>query len=227
MVGAMNPMLPIRALLARPTLLCAIGAGALAYLILGATHAVSPGAQPVMAWDVAASVYLIIINWLMSRTGPDVMAKRAEKTDDGRHFILVLCVLAAAISGWALGLEFHEAKQKSGAAQGFDIAFALVTVALSWLFTHTVFAAHYAHEYYGADEDGQRRAGLKFPGDDKDPDWWDFTHFSFVIGVAAQTADIEIESRAIRRTATWHGLVALVFNTVIVAVTVNLAAGML
>jgi uncharacterized membrane protein len=222
----MKPLTPLRALVVRPSLLSALAAGACTYLALGASGAASAGSQPLFAWDVAVVVYLAITNWIMSKAGAEDMAKRAERTDEGRHFILALCVLAAAISFWALAQEFHQIKEKTG-AEGLDIALAIITVVFSWLFTHTVFAAHYAHEFYGADKGDKRRGGLKFPGNDENPDWWDFTHFSFVIGVAAQTADIQIESRAIRRTATWHGLVALVFNTVIVAFSVNLAASLI
>nr|QQZ52090.1 DUF1345 domain-containing protein [Phenylobacterium glaciei] len=40
---------------------------------------------------------------------------------------------------------------------------------------------------------GQGGGGLLFPGGE-DPDYWDFLHFSTVIGVASQTADIAFTS---------------------------------
>jgi len=90
-----------------------------------------------------------------------------------------------------------------------------------------VFALHYAHEYYdeNPDCDGHDMQGLLFPGEEL-PDYWDFWHFSIVIGVAAQTADISFTSKTLRRIGTVHSLVAFAFNTVIVALTINLLAGL-
>jgi uncharacterized membrane protein len=89
-----------------------------------------------------------------------------------------------------------------------------------------VFALHYAHEYYDPDENcaGDSK-GLAFPGGEP-PDYWDFLHFSIIIGVAAQTADIAFTSKGLRRIGTLHSLVAFAFNTVIVALTINLLAGL-
>jgi uncharacterized membrane protein len=102
-----------------------------------------------------------------------------------------------------------------------------VTVVGSWLMVQMIFALHYAHEYYGVDEDdGAADAeGLRFPGVTA-PDYWDFLHFSVVIGVACATADVEFTSKGLRRLGTIHSLVAFAFNTVIVALTINLTAGL-
>jgi len=114
---------------------------------------------------------------------------------------------------------------------GHVLILAFATMALSWLFVHVIFALHYAHEYYAPDptededyEDGLR-GGLRFPGG-QDPDYWDFLHFSAIIGVASQTADIEFTSRTQRRIGTVHCLVSFVFNTVVLALTINLLAGL-
>jgi len=117
---------------------------------------------------------------------------------------------------------------------GMAAILALATVALSWTFVHTIFAFHYAHAFYapaataGSRGKGkaQDRGGLIFPGGE-DPDYWDFVHFSTIIGVAQQTADIQISDRNLRRTATVHSVTAFLFNTVVVALTVNLAVSLL
>jgi uncharacterized membrane protein len=97
-----------------------------------------------------------------------------------------------------------------------------VTVALSWAAVHTVFALHYAHEYYR----GGKPGGLQFPSGDEHekPDYWDFVYFSFVIGMTAQVSDVGITNRTIRRTATAHGIASFVYNTALVALMVNIAA---
>ena len=110
------------------------------------------------------------------------------------------------------------------------VALASLSVSVSWFVTQLIFALHYAHEYYAPDDDGDpstlQVGGLKFPDEDA-PDYWDFVHFAVVIGVAAQTADIEFTSRRLRRIGTVHSLVAFTFNTVVLALTINVLAGLL
>jgi uncharacterized membrane protein len=102
-------------------------------------------------------------------------------------------------------------------------------VVASWTVTHTVFALHYAHHYYGdgpapgADDD---RGGLAFPGEEP-PDYWDFLYFSFVVGMTCQVSDVQVTSRAMRRMTLMHGVLSFFFNTVILALSVNLLAGSL
>ncbi|MNE75460.1 hypothetical protein D3C80_1716230 [compost metagenome] len=108
-----------------------------------------------------------------------------------------------------------------------EALFSIGTIAVSWLFTHVIFALHYAHEFYAPAEKGKGdRRGLIFPGE-SEADYWDFLHFSLIIGVASQTADIQISSRRLRRIATVHSLIAFVFNTVILALAVNMAVSLL
>ena len=105
------------------------------------------------------------------------------------------------------------------------MALVFATVAASWFMVQLIFALHYAHEYYAQGERGQDAGGLDFPGGEP-PDYWDFLHFSIVIGVASQTADIAFTSKSLRRVGTVHGITAFVFNTVVLALTINLLAGL-
>jgi hypothetical protein len=105
--------------------------------------------------------------------------------------------------------------------------FSVCTVGLSWLYVHIIFALHYAHGFYAPRDDGKGdQGGLIFPGEE-DADYWDFLHFALIIGVACQTADVQISDRGVRRLSSVHSLTAFVFNTVIVALAVNLAVGAL
>jgi uncharacterized membrane protein len=215
----------VRSLIARPILIASIAAGAATAVGLTfAPSTIPEGSRPLIAWDVFAAFYVVATNWTLRDDEPEKLARTAAATDQGRHFFLILCVLSAALSVWAVAHEFHDAKRDEGLAKTLHIAFAMGTVTLSWFFTHIVFALHYTHEFYEPDDDEKPSGGLKFPGDEETPNWWDFVHFALVIGVANQTADVQIERQEIRRTATWHGVVAFLFNTVIVAFTVNLAA---
>jgi uncharacterized membrane protein len=107
------------------------------------------------------------------------------------------------------------------------VVLAFVSVVASWMMVQMIFALHYAHEYYGVDEDDGARdsRGLEFPGIEE-PDYWDFLYFAIVIGVACATADVNISSKGLRQLGTVHSLIAFAFNTVIVALTINLTAGL-
>ena len=107
------------------------------------------------------------------------------------------------------------------------IAAAFATVAISWFVVQLAFALHYAHEYYMpvAGGSGEIAEGMDFKKDDV-PDYWDFLHFSTVIGVASQTADVAFTAKKTRRVGTVHGVIAFTFNTVVVALTINLLAGL-
>ena len=76
-----------------------------------------------------------------------------------------------------------------------DLFLATITILLSWAFTHTIFALHYAHEYYD-----RTAGGMAFPGEEREPDYWDFVYFSFVIGMTSQVSDVGVTSKEIRRT---------------------------
>jgi len=130
------------------------------------------------------------------------------------------------VSVVAIAMELSAAKAEHGLARGVYVALAFFTVAMSWYFVQLNFALHYAHAYYTAAAGRLGDAGgLLFPGKEA-PDYWDFLHFSIVIGVASQTADIAFTDKALRRLGTAHSLFAFAYNTVIVALTINLLAGL-
>jgi len=88
-----------------------------------------------------------------------------------------------------------------------------------------MFALHYAHDYY-RDQSAHRGGGLQFPGEEA-PDYWDFVYFAAVIGTSAQTADVSFTSRAMRRLGLVHCTLAYAFNTTLLALTINIASGLL
>lgn len=140
---------------------------------------------------------------------------------------MMLTLGAAAASIAAIAGEFASLKGAVGWTQAAQITLVATTILGSWTFVQFVFALHYAHEFHGPDGEPERnRGGLDFPGDDA-PDYWDFLYFAFTIGTTAQTSDVGITSKAIRRTVLVHCIAAFLFNTTILALTVNLAAGLL
>ena len=176
-----------------------------------------------IGWDGGVLLFLALAILFMWGADHESMKRRAIEHDEGRHLMLLLTTLAAIASVGALVAELSAAKGNPGG--GLRIALAAGTVVLSWLFVQIVFAMHYAHVYYLAEETGVHQGGLEF-GDYEEPDYWDFVHFAIVLGATAQTADIVIRSKEMRRVGTLHTLVAFGFNTAILATMINLAANL-
>jgi uncharacterized membrane protein len=137
--------------------------------------------------------------------------------------ILGLTIITALISLGGIVAEMATAKTLKGRDEWQHIALSGLTVLLSWTFTHTMFAIHYAHEYYAGSEN-ELAEGLDFPGKEP-PDYWDFVYYSFIIGTACATADVNVTSKTMRRLTTLHCVVAFFFNTTVLALTVNISAG--
>lgn len=216
---------PLQAILSRPNLIAGIVAGVIVYVVAG-RWAHEPVARTLAGWDVGVMVFAVLSFILMSDCDHERMKARALAHDDGRHVMLTLALLAAVASIVAIAIELGGAKGHGALHEAVSVGLTIATIVLSWFFVHLVFAIHYAHLYYSADEEcGSHEGGLDFPADDA-PDYWDFLYFSVVIGSTSQTADVNIQSKIFRRTATVHCLIAFAFNTAILATMINLAAGL-
>ena len=211
---------------ARPRLLTALVAG----LIAGACLSLVPnplaaGTRAIMAWDFGCACFVVLAVRMMSGADGAAIAQHAATQDEGRHIILGLVLFATAASLITVGVELSAAKAAHGLERSIRVGLAFGTVAISWFMVQMIFALHYAYEYYRVWPDEEGYGGLGFPGGEE-PDYWDFVHFSVIIGVACQTADISFTQKRLRRIGTLHGVVAFVFNTGVLALTVNLVAGL-
>ena len=149
---------------------------------------------------------------------------RAALYDQSDWVIITVVVASAAASFAAIFVEL--AAIKSGHAPlALGLVITGVTVLLSWSFTHMMFTLHYANIYYRPHRHGPP-GGLDFPGEHP-PDYRDFLYYSFVIGCACQTADVNTTSREMRMVSLVHGIIAFAFNTAILALTINVGAGLL
>jgi len=209
---------PIRVVLARPRIFIAIAIGVAAFFLLpGSLRLVT---RLLLGWDVFVALYIVLVYVMMFRCGLAHIRHNAVRQDDGRFLILLLVALGAFASIAAIVLELDPDHHGTP-----ELTLATGTIALSWATVHTAFALHYAHEFYR----GGKPGGLQFPSGDQreDADYWDFVYFSFVIGMTAQVSDVGITDRMIRRTATVHGIISFVFNTALLALMVNIAAGLI
>lgn len=192
--------------------------GILAWLALG--HWLTGPLRMVVAGDGFFLVYLVITAVFMTRLTPEGMRKRADFEDEG--IVVIVCLTIAAIS-LSLGAIFLLLNQQLRPAQ---IAMSLCGVPLGWLTFHTVMASHYGHLFYQAAERGSKTrsdaGGLAFPGT-KEPGSWDFLYYSFVVGMTAQVSDVQVEATHLRRMTLGHGIVSFFYNTVLLALAVNVA----
>ena len=200
----------------RPRLFISLGIGALVTVVLMLFTDWRMATRLLVGWDIYVGLYLALVAHLMSGAEIERIRARAAVEDEGQFAILVLTVVAALAS---LGAIFSELGIGAGRRPA-HVVLAALTILLSWAFIHTIFALHYAHEFYDEDIGG----GLAFPGGETEPDYWDFVYFSFVIGMTSQVSDVGVTHKEIRRTVAAHGVVSFVFNAALLALTVNIAA---
>jgi uncharacterized membrane protein len=179
-----------------------------------------------LGWDSSIAIYLILAFAMMARSNQQTMRRRAIKQREGRWAILVVMTLAACASLFAIEQILGGLKDMPPAQIELHLTIAAITIVGSWLFVNTIFAQIYAHEYYGPSRAPSAAAPLDFPNEPA-PDYWDFVYFSMVIGMTCQVSDVPIRTRVIRRVVLGHSVLSFFFNTVILALSVNIAASLL
>lgn len=209
---------------ARPRLVASAIIGVLVALFLPHEVATRSVTRWIIGWNAGACLYLLLAGIMMARATRETIQKRACQQDDGRIVILTIVIFAAIVSLAAIIAQLAVVKDMHGSMKVAHIALAVITLVSSWAFTHAMFALHYAHDYYVARVAGEP-GGLDFPGDDA-PDYADFMYFAFVIGTSGQTADVSFASKAMRRVGLVHCVLAFLFNTTVLALTINIAASL-
>lgn len=207
----------VRIVRARPRLFIAVLIGVIVAVALRGMPSLAE--RLLVSWDVTVLLYLIGAYQLIIAGTDTSLRHRAEIEDEGRIGVLVLTVAAALASLGAIVILL--VSSHAGLRGSWRLGLATGTILLSWTFIHTIFAFHYAHEYYGTR--AGKTSALKFPNDAA-PDYWDFIYFSFVVGMTSQVSDVAVSSKPIRRTVAAHGIVAFLFNAALLALTVNIAA---
>jgi uncharacterized membrane protein len=215
-----RPPLPLRIVRARLRLFASGALGVVMTAALAVLTDWRPATRVLVGWDIGIALYLGLAFSLMARADVHRIRQNAARQDEGQFAMLVLTVAAALASLAAIFAELGTSGDGGGGRQPMNLVLATLTIMLSWAFIHTIFALHYAHEFY--DESAGR--GMAFPGGDEEPDYWDFVYFSFVIGMTSQVSDVGVTSKVIRRTVAAHGVVSFVFNAALLALTVNIAA---
>lgn len=194
------------------------GAGA-GLVALGISLVASPQLATQLSSGVAFLVYLAMTLYEAPCLTPGFLRKRAADADAPVVVIFSVVVVVIGVAFFAL---FESLNQTSLDVVGVSLS--IGAVLLGWFTVHTMAGLHYAYEYYEVPEQSSKEdgvvGGLGFPAGDA-PDGWAFIYFSFVIGMTAQVADVNVTSNAMRRVVLVHGVFSFLFNTVIVAATVN------
>jgi len=213
----------LRIIRARPHLFSGVGVGVLAFFLL--TPVPRGAIRAVLAFDIGSAVFLgLTAVSFFSSQDRDISAD-AKRQQEGEWSVFALTLIGAVMSFTSIFL-FSGSSSSHKAERGLYLAFVVTTLMLSWLTTHVSFAYRYAHEYYTKNDKGDPDGGIEFPKDEK-PDYLDFIYFSFVLGMTFQVSDCNVTSKKLRRLATLQGLIGFLFNTVILALSVNIAASLL
>lgn len=219
-----RPIMPMRLARLHARLLISIAVGMAVTLGLAMTDW-SMATKLLLGWDIGVVLYLVLVYQLVVTCGIEEIRRRAAEDDEGALALLILTGLSGLAIMGAIVAELGIAKVSGQPRSGYGIAIAVVTIFVSWAFVHTIFAFHYAHEYYGARSD-KTIGGLTFPGR-QPPDYWDFVYFSLVIAMTSQVSDVVITSKVIRRIVTVHGALAFFFNVAVFALTVNIVSNLI
>lgn len=180
-----------------------------------------------ISWNTF-SLSLLILDWIVFwNTASKEIRTQAQVEDNSRVTIFTIVLVSTMASLLAVTLLLLSTEKDN---ETLHIITAITGMAFSWLLVHTIFTVRYAHLYYGdhKTKENIHAGGLGFPSETvKDhPDFIDFAYFSFVVGMTFQVSDVQITSRQFRRLVLMHGLVSFVYNTVIVALTINTVAGL-
>lgn len=178
--------------------------------------------QALIGWNVTVWLYLAMIIYPMNKADHHRVREVAAKQDESAALVLGTMTIGIALTMAAVISEL------SGAGKGGDQAVHYIitaaTVTGSWILLGVLYCFHYAHKYYNSDSDDPE---LKFPDDEREPNYWDFLYFSFTISVAVQTSDVAVMSRSMRKLVLSQSVICYLFNLIIVGLAINIAAGLM
>jgi len=183
-------------------------------------HAVT---RALVAWNIAALAYVGLALRMMLAATHAHMRSRACSQDEGRHAVLFLVIATSVVALFATWTELAAAKDAHGFLKTAHVALAAMTVLSTWCVNQVMFALHYAHDFY---LERNSHKGLSFPGEEM-PDYFDFLYAAAIIGTSGQTADVSFDTSATRRAGLVHSVLSFFFNTIVLALTINIASGLM
>lgn len=210
-----------RLALSRPRLMAALVIGVIIGLLLPGTW--TPLMRALTGWNTAVWLYLIVMAWMMARASHARVRTIAEQQDNSASVVLAVMSIAAVLSLSAIVFVLAGIKELPMHERLLRYGFTALTVGGAWLLVAVMFTFHYAHMFYCEPVD---QRPLAFPENETQPDYWDFLYFSFTIAIAAQTSDVVIMSRAMRKAVMAQSILSFLFNVAIIGLSINIAAGL-
>lgn len=187
-----------------------------------------PSLSGLVGWNAACLIFLSTTLWMMWRDDEATVRARAAYEDQGKTVTLTVVLVAVVASLAATVAAMHEAKTGGGhpaaAPSWAALIMSVSTLVLGWFVVQTVFALRYAHRYFGdLDDDGSIDRGVKFPGEPPRT-YHDFIYVAVCVGATAQVSDFNITTARYRRLVTQHALLAFFYNTMVLALGINILA---
>ena len=180
-----------------------------------------------LGWCCGVALYLGLAWWLCVRFDARRTRERAQAQDEPSVVLFLVLLLATLVCVGAITILMQQSHAMSGTERLIHIGLSVVALMASWLFMQTIFAFRYAHRYYQEERRNEPDGpGLAFPGG-LDPDYFDFLYYSYVVGMTSQVSDVQVTSREMRRLTLVHGVLSFAFNLLIVALSINVVAGVL
>jgi uncharacterized membrane protein len=211
----------------RPRLIIAVGFAVLVLAIVPSWLLLPT--RILCAWNSGADFFLAVTWWKMIGATSEKTRRYAEREYEGHLAIFFLVIAAACASVLAIGFLLTNKKELSAILFILHVILSIMTIVGSWLLVHTMFALQYAHKYYQNNSSSNSEEivkGLDFPNNEN-PDYWEFLYYSFVVGMTSQVSDVQTTSPSMRRLTLLHGILSFFFNTTILAITINIIAGLI
>ena len=183
--------------------------------------------RALLAWFAGLAMYLALAWWLCLAFNAERTRERAQAQDEPNVVLVFMLLLTNAACVVAITVLMQQSRDLSGLERVFYIGLSALALAASWFFIQTIFAFHYAHRYYFEEKQGEADGpGLKFPGG-LSPDYFDFLYYAHVVGMTSQVADVQVTSREMRHITLVHSVLSFGFNMLILALSINVMAGLL
>ncbi|PFH08917.1 putative membrane protein [Collimonas sp. PA-H2] len=203
-----------------PRLIIGIVVGLIVWAVVPQNSAIT---RALIGWNAGVWSYLLMLWWMMTRASCELVRKRAEIEDENDTMILILICIAAVSSIAAVVFGLTQAKDFLPGPKEIRYLFTGMTVLGSWFLVGTIFTLHYARLFYAADAE---TPPLRFPDEEKNPNYWDFLYFSFTMAVAVQTSDVSVMTRSMRKIVLLQSVLTFLFNSAILGLSINIAAGL-
>lgn len=206
----------------RPRLLLGVVGGALLAVLWPSDMGTL--ARVLTGWAVATWTYVVLVLWMMGRTPAGQVQAHARALTDGVATVLVLAMLGALASLAAIAVEISMLRQAGLGKAWPHLLLVLATVSGSWMLLPVEFALAYASLYHSGRHTPH---GLEFPGREAEPDYLDFFYFAVTLAATSQTSDVAVSARPMRRLVLVQAVLSFVFNTGVLALTINILASLI